>query len=347
MSEACFQQVRTGTGEKRTLGMGKVTILYTRGCTCHGVAAQDTLFIYTGNPEPVLFSTGSPCTTACVLRQGQIRDRKGRHSSKLFSPRKRFNRKKNPLQDQKVMTYNNNSQRKDIDQLSEMIAVEYAQGKSLGMLGRSYHCAKQTIKRVLREKEIPLRDEDSNRMHIDQKEALRIRSENRYILRKSGKKRCLYCKQIYDITFFEKHNSRIYRGKCKNCSKITREKMAVRMKKDPEWYCNHLVVQLRHRARKLNVPFDLDANHLFSLYESQNRKCFYTDKPLNFDLSTNVKKIPDVYFPSIDRLTPSLGYVNGNVVWCLWGINRMKSSLSKDEFLLFCKNICDKFMNSK
>jgi hypothetical protein len=54
-------------------------------------------------------------------------------------------------------------------------------------------------------------------------------------------------------------------------------------------------------------------------------------------------KSPHINFPSVDKMVPSLGYVDGNVVWCLWGINRMKNNLSASEFVDFCNTVVEHF----
>lgn len=40
---------------------------------------------------------------------------------------------------------------------------------------------------------------------------------------------------------------------------------------------------------------------------------------------------------SVDRLTPKLGYVKGNVVLCTYSSNWAKNSRTEDEFYSFCE----------
>ena len=43
------------------------------------------------------------------------------------------------------------------------------------------------------------------------------------------------------------------------------------------------------------------------------------------------------YSPSLDKINPHLGYVKGNVLWVLHGVNNFKQQLSLFEFETFIK----------
>jgi len=45
---------------------------------------------------------------------------------------------------------------------------------------------------------------------------------------------------------------------------------------------------------------------------------------------------------SLDRLIPSEGYIQGNVVWCSYFINTMKGNLSEREFYDLMNTILNK-----
>lgn len=176
---------------------------------------------------------------------------------------------------------------------------------------------------------------------------LEIRNENRYILIPQGKKRCTRCLQVFDISFFpircKKENVDNTRGYCNNCDKDRRRIMKQNLCKDPKWYCKRIITQLRHRAKELNVPFDLSSDELYYQLSQQEFKCFYTQLPLDFTLQSPEHNRPHDDFPSIDRSDPSLGYVKGNVTWCLYRINRMKNDMSHKEFVEFCHLIHNLF----
>ena len=166
---------------------------------------------------------------------------------------------------------------------------------------------------------------------------LDIRSENRK-LKQNNQKKCTRCNQIYDIDFFPKRSLTLTRGYCKNCDKVRRRKMTDRVCEDLQWYCRRIVVQLKNRAKRQNIPFLLTANDLYQVYLDQQGSCYYTGTKLDFTLK-GLPGSPHRNFPSVDKLTPSKGYVQGNICWCLYTINRMKNDLSENEFISVCKTV--------
>ena len=42
---------------------------------------------------------------------------------------------------------------------------------------------------------------------------------------------------------------------------------------------------------------------------------------------------------SLDRLSPKKGYIEGNVVWCMFLINTCKNMLTEKEFYNMCRDI--------
>lgn len=173
---------------------------------------------------------------------------------------------------------------------------------------------------------------------------IKIRTENRYILHPHDQKRCTRCNTIYngirehfDIHKKKKDNTYQYSGKCKPCLKKIRADRAKLQKTDIKLYCAKLLVQLKHRAKAGDLPFNLIKDDLIDAWNKQNNKCYYTDTILDLTKVTVDKISPHLDFPSIDRKNPSAGYTKGNIVWCLWAVNRMKNNLTEQQFLDFCK----------
>lgn len=75
------------------------------------------------------------------------------------------------------------------------------------------------------------------------------------------------------------------------------------------------------------MPFTIDYEYALAQYERQGRVCFYTDREMAIKafngLSSNSM--------SLDKIVPSLGYVPGNVVWCVNKVNTIKNDISLDE----------------
>lgn len=92
-------------------------------------------------------------------------------------------------------------------------------------------------------------------------------------------------------------------------------------------YIQKQLAQIKHRAVKNNIPFDLDAEYMISLWDSQSGMCFYTDSILN--INNNIKHNRNS--ASLDKIVPELGYTKGNVVWCTQRINVMKNDATLDE----------------
>ena len=179
---------------------------------------------------------------------------------------------------------------------------------------------------------------------------LEIRTENRYILRPQNKKRCTKCETVFsgisenfDIHHVTAAGNYSYAGQCKQCLTLIRAKRTEQYKTNISLYVKRLIPAVRCRAKENNLKFNLTQPYLVNLWNKQEGKCFYTNKPLNLRASTKDKKSPHIHFPSLDKLKPARGYVRGNVVWTSYGVNRMKNEFSKDEFIHFCKIVAGKF----
>lgn len=81
---------------------------------------------------------------------------------------------------------------------------------------------------------------------------------------------------------------------------------------------------------------NLTTEYLIELFNAQSGKCYYSNQDLSIDRGYG-KVRPQT--ASLDRLIPSNGYVEGNVVWCTFFTNTMKGRLTEQEFYLLMKNI--------
>lgn len=69
----------------------------------------------------------------------------------------------------------------------------------------------------------------------------------------------------------------------------------------------HRIVKLRYKSKQKKLKFNLTAEHLKAIYPKDN-KCPALRTDFNFFGDYKTK-------PTIDRIIPENGYVNGNVVW--------------------------------
>lgn len=156
---------------------------------------------------------------------------------------------------------------------------------------------------------------------------------------KNNNKKCYKCKTWKDLTLFNKSRkltggvSKICREcynkedaviKC-NKSRNNRFKHAIK-NGDIEFYIKRRINTIKSRALKNNIDFNLDAEYLISLWNKQNGNCFYSNIPMKNSMKKDGFQSWDG--PSLDRIEPTLGYIKGNIVWCIFGINSFKQSLN-------------------
>jgi hypothetical protein len=110
---------------------------------------------------------------------------------------------------------------------------------------------------------------------------------------------------------------------CKSCNA---QKAQDRLK-DPVKYWADRQKRIISRTKGLTPKTYLTANYLYSLWLIQQGKCFYTDEPIEITLGEGLKRNS----PSVDRLIPDLGYVEGNVVICTHKANSVKQDLTLAE----------------
>jgi hypothetical protein len=90
------------------------------------------------------------------------------------------------------------------------------------------------------------------------------------------------------------------------------------------------------KTRGKDVSKTLTLAYLDDLFEKQNKKCAYTGEPLTFRTSTKLGNA------SLDRIDSSKGYIEGNLQWVHKTINEMKTDLSHDIFVEYCKKVAKK-----
>jgi hypothetical protein len=97
--------------------------------------------------------------------------------------------------------------------------------------------------------------------------------------------------------------------------------------KDPIKYWGDRQKRIISRTKGLTPKTNLTTNYLYSAWVSQAGKCFYTDEVIEITLGEGLKRNS----PSVDRLIPELGYVEGNVVICTHKANSVKQDLCLNE----------------
>jgi hypothetical protein len=137
--------------------------------------------------------------------------------------------------------------------------------------------------------------------------------------------------------WYLKNKEKIKEYKLKNKEKIkedkkewylkNREKIKITidkyLKKCPT---NRMLTSAKNRAKKKNIPFNIDKEYLNSIYPKDN-KCPVLDVPFQLGNLSEIKKTKD-YAPSLDRIIPEKGYIKNNLVIVSSISNRVKNNVS-------------------
>lgn len=101
-----------------------------------------------------------------------------------------------------------------------------------------------------------------------------------------------------------------------------------------EIYFNDLK-SIERNAKNRNISFNISIEYLWELYIAQNRKCNLSRIPIKFDSECRLSDGT----ASLDRISSSNGYIEGNVQWIHKDINLMKNYFNQDFFIDICKKI--------
>lgn len=153
---------------------------------------------------------------------------------------------------------------------------------------------------------------------------------------------CSGCNKTLALTaenFHKRSDSETgYQHRCKTCLRKDPNRYDRLLKKDDiGYYIKDRFYGAKHRAAKKNIPFNLTIQYLENLWKKQNGICTISGIEMSHTilegkLDTNA---------SIDKIDPSLGYVQGNVQFVCNRINMMKSDAPVDGLIYFCKLIID------
>lgn len=88
------------------------------------------------------------------------------------------------------------------------------------------------------------------------------------------------------------------------------------------------------RSKQQNVPFSITLEYVRDLLEKQNYLCALTGDQLVLKGGWNS--------PSLDKINPSLGYIEGNVQWLTKRVNLIKSNMDNKELLDFCRKCLER-----
>jgi predicted transcriptional regulator len=85
------------------------------------------------------------------------------------------------------------------------------------------------------------------------------------------------------------------------------------------------------------IKCDITIEYIWNLFLEQERKCTYTGTELRF--GSDFLEIETT--ASVDRIDPQIDYTVENVQWVHKTINKMKSDLTDEEFINWCRKVVE------
>lgn len=157
---------------------------------------------------------------------------------------------------------------------------------------------------------------------------------------------CKFCKVEKSLDCFYSNGcfsdgTKKYRTRCKDCVlKKAKKNQTVSYKTKSEKRSsspkNFISGILNHATkRKQHLGFNIDLIYLLNLYEKQNGLCAISGVNMTY-LAGKGRVFTNV---SIDRIDSNKGYLRGNVQFVCDIVNIMKSNMSHEELLFWCKSI--------
>ena len=155
-------------------------------------------------------------------------------------------------------------------------------------------------------------------------------------------KLCKYCQLEQPVSNFHKNkyhkDGKSY--KCKTCtskySKLAEWRRNIRDEASraesgiSKRYAQDRLSYYRARSKVKQIPCTIDSDYLIELWKTQSGKCAYTSTEMTFQRGKF-----SFFSPSLDKINPELGYIKGNVVWALHGVNCFKQRLPLKDFISF------------
>ena len=81
----------------------------------------------------------------------------------------------------------------------------------------------------------------------------------------------------------------------------------------------------KHFNKVRKLEYNLTPNYIQEILDKQEYKCAYSGYSL--DKNSDDK----LHIPTIDRIDPNKGYIEGNICICSWAVNTMKMDLQLNE----------------
>lgn len=147
--------------------------------------------------------------------------------------------------------------------------------------------------------------------------------------------RCI-CGKSYEIAAINLHSGHI---KSCGCQKgATQRKQSELAGKSYKRITGAYWCHIRANAALRSLEFKVTPKEAWELWERQQGKCALSGQTLTFQGN---KRKTQAGTASLDRIDSSKGYLPDNIQWVHKRINVMKSNLSDQEFIRFCKLVAN------
>ena len=93
---------------------------------------------------------------------------------------------------------------------------------------------------------------------------------------------------------------------------------------------------IQSNAAKRGIPFNLEIEYAWDLYQQQQGKCALTGWPIGFES-------PMAQTASLDRIESDKAYEPGNVQWVHKDINWAKGDFPNDYFIQICQDVASQY----
>ena len=146
------------------------------------------------------------------------------------------------------------------------------------------------------------------------------------------KKKCTQCGKTKKLSEYhnnyakKKDGTPVGDGKRANCRICENARRKECYDKNP---ITRMLMNSKSRARQYNIPFSITLTDV-----PIPKICPILEVPLILGTADNYE-----FAPSIDRIDPSKGYISGNVKVVSLLANRMKNNGTREQLLMFAKNI--------
>jgi hypothetical protein len=151
---------------------------------------------------------------------------------------------------------------------------------------------------------------------------------------------CSTCNKELPLTneyFYKRTDSETgFQHRCKICLKKDPTRYDRLIKKDDlDYYLKDRFYGAKTRSVNKKIEFDLTLEYLKELWNKQNGLCALTGIKMTHTILEGKLKTNG----SIDKINPSLGYTKSNIQFVCNAANMMKSDMSIEELIYFCKFI--------